>query len=179
MPSTMGARLKITAVLVPVLLSGLRLRAQPVSRHAVLAAITVLEKDITAPAAVPAAVIVTRFGRESNAVNLIVGEDTLPWLRTDVSEPEARVRALLMAAYFAGDIKSQLKKGRPGDDPYSGWLAAIRAYHQLQQKDPSLVVPAMEILIREEHAGVLRQRAADIVKQQQKEDQQQDQGNWI
>ena len=151
------------------LLAGAGLEAQPISRHAVLAAIAVLGKDVTGPGALQAAVTVTQFGRDSNDVLLIVSPDTLPWVQTNVSEADAQVRALLMAAYFAGDIKSQLQKGRPGDDPYSGWLAAIRAYRQVQKKQPRVSIPEIEDLIRQEKAGTLRQRARDLLKQQNNE----------
>ncbi len=153
------------------LLAGAGLKAQTISRHDVLAAIAVLENDITGPGALQAAVTVTRFGRESNDVLLIIGPETLPWVRTEVSESDARIRALLMAAYFGGDIKSQLQKGRPDDDPYRGWLAAIRAYRQIQKKEPGVSVPEMDELIRQERAGTLRQRAEDLLKQQKNEAQ--------
>jgi len=97
-------------------------KAEPVSRREVLAAIAVLDRDVTSKEAVDAATVVARFGKESDAVLITVGAETLPWVQTDAPEGEAKVRALLMAAYFAGDIKSQLEKRRPADDPYRGWL---------------------------------------------------------
>jgi len=144
-------------------------KAEPVTRREVLAAIAVLERDVTSSEAVGAAATVTQFGKESDAVLITLGAETLPWLQTDAPEAEARVRALLMAAYFAGDIKSQLEKRRALDDPYSGWLAAIKAYRQILKKQPDMVIQEMEDLIAKEKAGTLKS-AAEKLRRQQDED---------
>jgi hypothetical protein len=171
--------LRIAGAILLVLLSALSAGAAPVSRREVLAAIAVLEKDITSAEALPAAETVTRSGRESDDVLLIVGPETLPWVQTDVPAGEARARMLLMAVYFAGDIKSQLRKGRPADDPYAGWVAVIRAYRQFRQKQPDLLIPEVEALIRKDRAGTLRQAADDVRKQQEREEQQRRARNMI
>jgi hypothetical protein len=171
--------LRITGVILLALLGAISTRAEPVSRREVLAAIAVLEKDITSAEALPAAETVTRYGRESDEVLLIVGPETLPWVQTDVPAVEARARIMLMAVYFAGDIKSQLQKGRPADDPYAGWLAVIRAYRQFRRKQPDLVIPEVEALIRKDRAGTLRQAAEDVLKQQEQEEQQRRTRNMI
>jgi hypothetical protein len=145
-------------------------KAEPVTRREVLAAIAILEKDVTGTEAVDAAAVVARFGKESDAVLITVGVETLPWVKTDVSEPEAKVRALLMAAYFAGDIKSQLEKRRTADDPYSGWLAAIIAYRQILKKQPDMVIPEMEDLMAKEQAGTLKTAAEKLLKEQDEEE---------
>jgi hypothetical protein len=144
-------------------------KAEPVSRREVLAAIAVLENDVTSTEAVGAATVVTRFGKESDAVLINVGADTLPWVQTNVPEAEARVRALLMAAYFAGDIKSQLDRRRPVDDPYSGWMAAIKAYRQILHKQPDMVIPELEDLIKKEKAGQLKTDAERLRREQENE----------
>jgi hypothetical protein len=151
-------------------------RAEPVSRREVLAAIAVLDKDVTSNEAVDAATVVARFGKESDAVLITVGAETLPWVQTDVPEAEAKVRALLMAAYFAGDIKSQLEKRRPADDPYRGWLAAIKAYRQILKKQPDMVIQEMEDLIAKEKDGTLKAAAEKLLKEQD-EDQNESRPN--
>jgi len=147
------------------------LRAAPVSRGEVLAAIAVLEHDVTSAAAPAAAEQVARFGRESDDVLLVIGPETLPWVRTDAPAAEVRVRSLLMAAYFAGDIKAQLQQGEARDDPYHGWLDAIRAYGQIRRKQPELAIPEIEELIRKEHAGTLK-ADADAIRREQEDEQQ-------
>jgi hypothetical protein len=145
-------------------------QAGPVTRREVLAAIAVLEKDVTSTEAVDAATVVARFGKESDAVLITVGAETLPWVQTDMPEAETKVRALLMAAYFAGDIKSQLEKRRPADDPYRGWLAAIKAYRQILKKQPDMVIQEMEDLIAKEQAGTLKATAEKLLKEQDEEE---------
>jgi len=161
---------RIACLFLPALFVLTAAKADPISRREVLAAIAVLDKDVTSAEAVNAAAVVARFGKESDAVLITVGTETLPWVQTDVPEAEAKVRALLMAAYFAGDIKSQLNKRRPADDPYSGWLAAIKAYRQILMKQPEMVIPEMEDLISKDKAGTLK-AAADKVLKEQDEDQ--------
>jgi hypothetical protein len=145
-------------------------RAEPVSRREVLAAIAVLEKDVTSADALKAAVTVTRFGKESEAVLITVGPETLPWVQMDVPGPEATIRAMLMAVYFAGDIKSQLEKRRAEDDPYRGWLAVIKAYRQIRQKQPEIVIPEIDELVKKEQAGTLEQEAKELRQQQDQEE---------
>ena len=164
---------RITGLLLLLLLPGLvAARAEPISRREVLAAIAVLEKDVTSADALTAAETVTRFGKESEEVLLIVGEETLPWVQQDPPEDEAAARMMLMAVYFAGDIKSQLQKRRAEDDPYSGWLAAIRGYRLMRKKQPGLVIAEIEELIRKEEAGALQQEAEDLRKQQEQDERQ-------
>jgi len=146
-------------------------QAEPVTRREVLAAIAVLENDVTSAEAFGAAATVARFGQESDDVLITVGVETLPWVQADAPEAEAKVRALLMAAYFAGDIKSQLEKHRPVDDPYSGWLSVIKAYRQILKKQPEMVIPEVEDLVRKEKAGTLKRQADELRKQQDQEQQ--------
>lgn len=154
-------------------------RAEPISRRDVLAAIAVLEKDVTSDAALKAAETVTRFGKESETVLLIIGEETLPWVQQNPPEDEVAARMMLMAVYFAGDIKSQLQKRRAEDDPYSGWLAAIKGYRLMRKKQPGLVIPEIEELIKKEQAGTLKQEAEDLRKQQEQEERQERSKNMV
>jgi len=141
-----------------------------ISRKEVLAAIAVLEKDITSAEAAKAAEVVSQFGKESETVLLIIGPETLPWIQADAPEPEATVRAMLMAAYFAGDIKAQLNKREAKDDPYSGWLAAIKAYRQIRKKQSEVVIPEIEDLIKKEASGRLKTEAEELLRQQEDQD---------
>jgi hypothetical protein len=168
-------------LVLPALLVLTPARAEPVTRHEVLAAIAVMEKDITSADAVGAAAKVTRFGKESDTVILTVGSETLPWMQADadMSEAETGARTLLMAAYFAGDIKSQLEKRRPVDDPYSGWLAAIKAYRQILRKQPDMVIQEMEDLISKEKAGTLKAEAEKLRRQQEQDERESHPSNMV
>jgi hypothetical protein len=161
--------LRTIGLLLIVLLGIARVTAEPVTRREVLAAIAVLEKDVTSSDALKAAETVTRFGKESETVLITIGTETMPWVQSDPPESEVPVRVMLMAAYFAGDIKSQLQKRQPVDDPYSGWLATITAYRQIRKKQPEMVIPEVEELIKKEQTGTLKQEAEDLRQQQEEE----------
>lgn len=161
--------LRTIGLLLIVLLGVARMTAEPVTRREVLAAIAVLEKDVTSSDALKAAETVTRFGKESETVLITIGTETMPWVQSDPPESEVPVRVMLMAAYFAGDIKSQLQKRQPVDDPYSGWLATITAYRQIRKKQPEMVIPEVEELIKKEQTGTLKQEAEDLRQQQEEE----------
>ena len=108
--------------------------AKPVSKREVLAAIEVLEKDPFGGRAAAAARTVAQFGEESEEVFLYLSDDTLPWMKDDALPAQAEARALLMAVYFAGNIKAQLERKRVEDDPYSGWLLAIKTYREMRKR---------------------------------------------
>ncbi len=162
-------KLRLLAVIFLALLGLTAARAEPVTRREAVAAIKVLETDITGPDAEQAAETVMRFGKESDAVLLIIGEETMPWMQTDVPPAEGKVRWMLMAAYCAGDIKAQLEKRRAEDDPYRGWLAVIKAYEQIRKKQPRISIPEVEELMEKERAGVLKDEADELIKEQQKQ----------
>jgi hypothetical protein len=155
--------LRLTSVLLVFCLGFTVAPAQSVSKAEVLAAIAVLEKSVLSPEAGAAAATVTRFGEESEEVMITLGQETLPWVQ-GTSGPDASTRALLMAVYFAGNIKSQLAKHRPEDDPYSGWLAVIKAYQEIRSKRPRLQIPEIEELIAKEKAGTLKKDADALRK---------------
>ena len=77
---------------------------------------------------------------------------------------------MLMAVYFAADIKAQLEKHQAVDDPYKGWLAVIKAYRQIRKKQPDIEIDEVEELIRKEQAGTLKQEAEDLMKEQTRQD---------
>ncbi|MDD3179061.1 MAG: hypothetical protein PHQ04_01775 [Opitutaceae bacterium] len=157
---------KLVSLLLVFLLGSAAALAGPVSKREVLAAIAVIEKDVTSDAAPEAAATVTRFGEESDAVLITIGPETMPWLTDDAPTAELAPRAMLTAAYFAGNIKAQLMRGRCNDDPYSGWLFVLTAYQQIRRKQPELIIPEVEEMADQEQTGILRSRADTIWQQE-------------
>jgi hypothetical protein len=146
--------------------------AEAITRSQVLDAIAVLEKDVTAEAAPEAAAKVARFGEESPSVLIIIGDETMPWMADQAPAAEAAVRAMLTAAYFAGNIKAQLERRHAQDDPYAGWLFLFNAYKQMRKKQPALRIPEIEALQEQEKAGVLKKRADDIRRRDEERERQ-------
>jgi hypothetical protein len=137
--------------------------AEPVSKREAREAIAVLEKSVLSANAAEAAATITRFADESEEVLIVVGPETMPWIQ-DSPGPDATIRELLTAAYVAGNVKAQLAKRRPDDDPYSGWLFVIKAYREIHGKRPRLSIPEIEELMAKEKAGTLKKEADTLRK---------------
>lgn len=142
--------------------------AAEVSRKEVLEAVAVLEQDATSDAAVDAAARIMQFGEESDTVLIMVGEETMPWLGEEGSPADGAARAMLTAAYVAGNIKVQLRRRLAEDDPHAGWRFVIDVYRQLKKKDPNLVIGAAEYLVRQERDGTL-EKSANALRQRDRE----------
>jgi hypothetical protein len=89
--------------------------------------------------------------------------ETIVWVseRESAENNNGSLDALLLGAYLAGNAKTQLAAGKPIDDPYSGWKAVIRAYRELQEKEP-VRIPAIERLIALETKGKLKAHADEV-----------------
>jgi hypothetical protein len=138
-------------------------RAEPVSKRDAREAIAVLEKSVLSPSAAEAAATITRFADESEEVLIVVGPETMPWVQ-DSAGPDAKVRELLTAAYIAGNVKAQLAKRQPDDDPYSGWLFVIKAYREIRGKKSRITIPEVEELMAKEKDGTLKKEADTLRK---------------
>jgi hypothetical protein len=138
-------------------------RAEPVSKGEAREAIAVLEKSVLGANATEAAATITRFADESEEVLIVVGPETMPWVQ-DAAGPDAKIRELLTAAYVAGDVKAQLAKKRPDDDPYSGWLFVIKAYREIRGKKSRISIPEVEELMAKEKDGTLTREAEALRK---------------
>ena len=144
------------------------------SRHEVLVAISVLERDVTGQAAVDAAKTIVVYAQDSDDVVVDIGPGQLPWVREEWGLDKAReleCQSMLLAAFVAGNIKSQIKNARAEDDTYSGWIFAIDAYNRLRSKGP-FQSPSIEQLSRMEADGTLLQHAREVQSQENQEQPQ-------
>jgi len=100
------------------------------------------------------AAILIRFTEKSPEVMIKVSHKPLPFLSSKkLSDKE---RAILIAAFVAGEMDSQLLHRKVKDDPYAGDLQLIETYRLMQQKKPRFVIPEIEQLIELEKAGELK-----------------------
>ena len=100
------------------------------------------------------AAILVRFTEKSPDVLVGVSGKTIPFLHSkDLSEQEL---AILLGAFVAGNIDSQLLRGVKTDDPYAGELQVIETYGQMRKKRPRFSVPEIDKLIALEKAGKLK-----------------------
>ena len=157
--------IRILSVFVAVAAGLYAAQAEPVSKSEARQAIAVLEKSVLSANAAEAAATITRFADESEEVLIVVGPETMPWVQ-DSAGPDAKIRELLTAAYVAGDVKSQLAKKRPDDDPYSGWLFVIKAYKEIRSKRPRVSIPEVEELMAKDKDGTLKKEADTLRKKE-------------
>ncbi len=157
-------------VILTVLLADVASASDLPSRREALTAIAILENRFLSAEAVQAAQVVTQFVELSDDVLVVLDSEAIPWVSegdsTDPNDPEAMLRSLLLAAYFAGNAKAQLISGKVEDMPYPGWLFVIRAYRSIQKKT-EFNLPSIEELAAMEDKGTL-ERYARILKARQK-----------
>ncbi len=127
-------------------------------------AISVLEKNITSPDAADAAKTVVVYAQESDDVMVDIGPEQLPWVSEKWGLEKSREQnnqSLLLAAFVAGNIRSQIKNDKAEDDTYSGWIFAIDAYKRLRTNG-AFQSPAIDSLKKMEDDGTLLQHAKDV-----------------
>lgn len=138
----------------------------PPTREEVSAAIARMEAKLVSGASVDAARVVLNFAEQSDDVEISITPETVPWLQEKWGlEPglEQSIRSMLLAAYLAGNTKSQLAAGKPVDDPYAGWVFVCRGYAQFRSK-VSFASPSIDSLEKRRTEGTLKQHARDVLK---------------
>jgi hypothetical protein len=142
------------------------------SRHEALQAISVLEKSLAGSAADEAARTIVTYADLSDDVLVDLGPEEIPWADEKWGLEKGRelsCQSMLLAAFVAGNVRSQIKNDRAEDDTYSGWVFAIDAYNRLKTTG-KFRSPSIESLSKMEADGTLLQHAKDI--QSKEEDQE-------
>jgi hypothetical protein len=150
---------------------GSRGLAEVPTRHDALAAIAVLEKTVVGPEAAEAAKTIVTYAQVSDDVMVDIGPDEVPWVDEKWGidkDDELSGQSMLLAAFIAGNVRSQIKNDRAEDDTYSGWLFAIDAYNRLRAKNP-FRSPSIESLSKMESGGTLLQHAKDVQSKEEQE----------
>jgi hypothetical protein len=169
----MPARGPLTLALLFFALAATGLAATP-SKHEVLDAIAVIERKVVGPEAAQAAKTIVVYAQLSDDVLVNIGTEQLPWLTEDWSMAPEKAQAcesMLVAAFVAGNVRSQLRSERPGDDTYSGWLFALDAYRRLQAKY-DFRSASLEALEKMRADGTLRRHADEVTEDEDRGDPQ-------
>jgi len=167
--STLAAALAFLA------LAGLGLAAAP-TKHEVLKAISVIEKNVSGPEVAEAAKTIVIYAQVSDDVMVDIGPEQLPWLDEDWGldkEHEQSCKSLLLAAFVAGDVRSQIKNDKAEDDTYSGWIFAIDTYNRLKAKRP-FTSESIDSLSKMRASGTLLQHAREVRAKEEQEDSSED-----
>lgn len=142
------------------------------TKHEVLRAISVMEKSVSSPEAADAAKLIVVYAQVSDDVMVDIGPEQLPWVNETWGlgrDREGACQSMLMAAFVAGNVKSQIKNDKAEDDTYSGWIFVIDTYHRLREKN-SFRSPSIEALARMQAEGKLLQHARDVHMKSEEED---------
>jgi hypothetical protein len=142
------------------------------SKNDVLQAIAVMEKHVSGPEAAEAAKTIVIYAQVSDDVLVDIGPEQLPWVEESFGlerDKEMACKSMLMAAFVAGDIKSQIKNDRVEDDTYSGWIFAISTYNRLREKE-HFRSASIDSLIKMKDDGTLLQHAREVKQAEEQED---------
>jgi hypothetical protein len=134
------------------------------TQHEALEAIATLEKSVAGPEAQAAARTIVTYAQMSDDVLVDIGPEEIPWAEEDWGiggGREKSCKSVLLAAFVAGDVRSQIKNNRVEDDTYSGWIFVISAYNRLRQRE-HFSSPSIEALLKMQTSGTLLEHAREV-----------------
>ena len=103
--------------------------------------------------------IILKFAEDSPDVEISLSDKRLNWVGNK-SVPEETSQVLIVA-YVAGDVQSQLDSGKTKDNPVAAAEQVINTYNQLKHANPELRVREVEELIRLQKQGKLAEHFKD------------------
>ena len=98
---------------------------------------------------------------QNGAVHTVLNSNVVFWMYRDVPSD---VQAVLYAAYMGGNLDSQLRTRKQGDDPEAGMRAALSAYDALKKTHAKLTLPELEALRQAQSAGALGPALAKLAE---------------
>jgi hypothetical protein len=105
------------------------------------------------------------FAEQSKTVEIVVDEQLVTWMKTDPKAEPYAGELILLAAYIAGNVRSQLDSGVTRSDDYSGLVQVLRAYRALKAADAELYSDAdLDKLLGQQAKGELLTRCASVEK---------------
>lgn len=88
--------------------------------------------------------LILLYSQQSSNAAVVLSKEELRWAGLDRGDPHS---LLLLAAYSAGNIQSQLNSGVKRNDRYSGVLTLFRVYRALREKNERFRVSAVDDLL--------------------------------
>ncbi len=88
--------------------------------------------------------LIMLYTQQTSRAAVVLGSEELRWVDLGADNPHT---LLLLAAYAAGNIQSQLNSGVKRNDRYSGLLTLFRVYRALQEKDATFKIAAIDDLL--------------------------------
>jgi hypothetical protein len=97
---------------------------------------------------------------QGGEVHTVLNSSVVFWMYRAIA-PDAQ--AVLYAAYMGGNLDSQLRGAKHGDDPEAGMRAALKAYAGLKQTHPTLSIPEFTPLANAEATGKLSDAVSALI----------------
>jgi hypothetical protein len=98
------------------------------------------------------------FAEDSDDVLISLDSSVVSWMR---HQPKYEQADLLLAVFVAGNVRSQLESGEPGDDSYAGLQEVFRVYRDLQRRQADVKIPEIETLMDKDKVGTLKSYLAE------------------
>lgn len=122
-----------------------------ITKEVALKAIAIFRNDPTSEDGRAAAALIVIFVDKNHDVMVSLTKKAFPVFQARGVSPKET--SLLLAAFAAGNVDSQILRGVRKDDAYAGDLQLIQTYRQLQQKNRKLKIPAIEEMGQMEARG--------------------------
>jgi hypothetical protein len=127
---------------------------QGVSKDAARQAIAIFRQEPVSDRGREAAATIFRFAQGSPDVEVVKSKNALPWLATRAL---TKYNSVLLTAYIAGSVLSQLDSGLTRNDPVAGAVQVIETYQLIQKTDPTFRMPEVEKLVDLQTQGKLKE----------------------
>lgn len=88
--------------------------------------------------------LILLYSQQTSNAAVILGKEESHWIGLDGNDPRS---LLLLAAYSAGNIQSQLNSGIKRNDRYSGLLTLFRVYRALREQSKQFRIAAVDDLL--------------------------------
>ena len=113
----------------------------PVPKEAALHAIVVFREQPQTETGRGAAALIVRFAEESPAVKVSIDKTQTEWFGP---KEDLKNYSILLVAYIAGSVRSQLESGRTEHDVSASTQQLLETYQKLKQNDPHLRIEPVE-----------------------------------
>jgi len=96
--------------------------------------------------------LILLYSQQTSNAAVVLGREELSWSGIDREDSRS---LLLLAAYSAGNIQSQLNSGVKRNDRYSGLLTLFRVYRALRQQNEQFRISTVDDLLTLHEEGKL------------------------
>jgi hypothetical protein len=135
------------------------------SREEMLKTIESFAKNPRSAEARGAASTIMDFCEKSPDVRITISRKIVPWLS---GKPKFN-ESILLAAYVAGNVKSQLDRQTYTNDSYAGLQQVLKTYAQLKETDKTLDMPDVQKLVDLEAKNQLKNYVDEALKEGKKD----------